>query len=51
MAVEENKAETEYIELCRNGDLEGVKAALLAGVDVNTREDMDMRGLDLFWLC
>ena len=38
MAAEENNAGEEYIELCRNGDLEGVKAALLAGVDVNTRE-------------
>lgn len=38
MAAEESNAEKEYIELCRNGDLEGVKASLLAGVDVNTIE-------------
>ena len=46
MAAEENKAEKEFLRLCQNGDLEGVKAALLAGMDVNV-VDFGQTGLHM----
>ena len=33
------------IELCQNGDLEGVKAALKSGADVNTKDECGETGL------
>merc|ERR1719295_2316585 len=33
------------VELCKNGDLEGVKAALQSGADVNTKDENGVTGL------
>ena len=33
------------VELCRNGNLEGVKAALKSGTNVNTKNDYGQTGL------
>ena len=38
MAAEDSSPGEEFVRLCRQGDLEAVKAALLAGVDVNSKE-------------
>jgi len=35
----EGEAAMSLVELCQNGDLEGVKAALQNGADVNTKND------------
>ena len=37
----------EFIELCSEGDLEGVQTALLSGVDVNSRDALGQTGLML----
>ena len=34
-----------FVELCRDGDLEGVQAALQSGVDVNSRDEDGQTGL------
>ena len=33
------------VELCKEGDLEGVKAALKSGADVNSKDENGMTGL------
>ena len=35
----------QFVALCRDGDLEGVRASLQGGVDVNSREQQGETGL------
>ena len=41
----EGDATISLVELCQNGDLEGVKAALQNGADVNTKDEYGWTGL------
>ena len=40
-----NNMAAEFVKMCSDGDLEGVRAALQSGVDVNSRDGLGETGL------